>query len=216
MTGVVKRCLNKVLHNKLVSVDELRTLLVEIEARVNNRPLTYLQEDINEPEALSPNHLLQGRSIEPIPSIISQNKLRDPDFLQRLSRVTTENLTTRFNNLNKVLGRWNNVWREDYLTSLREHHYGNKKTSSCLNPGDIVLIDCEASRANWPIGKVISIYPDKQGTLRLVKVLSKGNESIRTIDKLIPLEISSSSQQNQASDVRPIRQAAINARKKWN
>lgn len=42
MIGVVKKCLRKVLHNKRITVDELRTLLVEIETRVNNRPLTYV------------------------------------------------------------------------------------------------------------------------------------------------------------------------------
>ena len=45
-------------------------------------------------------------------------------------------------------------------------------------------------RAEWPFRKIEAIMPDKTGTLRLVEVLCKGNISLRTIDKLIPLEIS--------------------------
>ena len=42
MVGVVKGCLRKSLFKKLLSWDDLVTLLMEIEQCVNNRPLTYI------------------------------------------------------------------------------------------------------------------------------------------------------------------------------
>ena len=77
-------------------------------------------------------------------------------------------------------------------TALREHHYGgNSQSPQCnLKVGDIVLIEADTSRATWPLGKITEILTDKIGTVRLVKVLSKGNTILRTINKLIPLEIS--------------------------
>lgn len=59
--------------------------------------------------------------------------------------------------------------------------------------------------------------PERYGTFRVVKVLSKGNISLRTVDKLLPLEISSDRTSEDAQIghqgvQRPKRQAAIKAR----
>ena len=172
MIGVVKRYLRKTLHHRRVSVDELRTLLVEIEARINNRPLTYIQENVYEPEVLTPNHLLQGRMIDVIPPVINKRRIKDPDFLQSFRDIKLKDLNKRFNRLNKILQQWICTWREDYFTSLREYYHGHKMNGPIrqLNVGDIVLIDCSTPRSTWPIGKVSEILPDKYGTLRVVKV----------------------------------------------
>ena len=53
----VKRCLNKILKNSKVTIEELQKVLVEIEATLNSRPLT--SGEIEEP--LTPYHLLCGR-----------------------------------------------------------------------------------------------------------------------------------------------------------
>lgn len=218
MIGVVKRCLRKALHNRRVSVDELHTLLVEIEARINNRPLTYLQENIDEPEALTPNHLLFGSTIDVIPPFINKERIKDPDFLQTFQNIKLEDINKRFCSLNKILKHWNSIWRNDYLTSLREYYYGNKRTlpKRQLAVGDIVLIDCNAPRAIWPIGRVTEISPGADGSLRVVKVLSKGIVSTRTVDKLIPLEISDVHMgDDERKERHTPRTAALQARARW-
>ena len=50
----VKRCLKKILKNAKVTREELQTVLVEIEATLNSRPLTF-------EEPLTPYHFLGGR-----------------------------------------------------------------------------------------------------------------------------------------------------------
>lgn len=67
LIGVVKICLKKVLLRRQVTVIELGTLLIEIEVRVNNRPLTYQTEEINEPEALTQAHLIYGGKLQILP-----------------------------------------------------------------------------------------------------------------------------------------------------
>ena len=59
-----------------------------------------------------------------------------------------------------------------------------------------------------------SFEPDKNGVLRMIKVLSIGIVSIRTVEKLIPLEISSAVQKEDIVE-RPKRKAAIQARNRW-
>ena len=198
-----------------------RTLLTEIETRVNNRPLTYIHENLNEVEALTPNHLITGRRIEPIPAIVTK-KVEDPDFLLANQNINADNLRRKFNNVSKILKQWNRIWKDEYLSSLRETYYGaNPKINQPpLKVGDIVIIDTDTPRSNWPLGKIVSLHPDGNGSWRTVKVLSRGIMSLRTIDKLIPMEISENnaslnSDVPQSGESQPRRLAAVNARQRW-
>ena len=50
-----------------VTLASLRTTIVEIEAHLNNRPLTYVSSDLDELKPLTPSHLLYGRVIDTLP-----------------------------------------------------------------------------------------------------------------------------------------------------
>ena len=63
MIKIVKVCLRKVLHHKGISLDELQTIVAEIQSHINNRPLTYISSNRDSPEALTKSHLLCGRPI---------------------------------------------------------------------------------------------------------------------------------------------------------
>ena len=63
----VKEPLRKVLGNALLSYIELYTILTDIEAIVNSRPLTYIGDDINDGEPITPAHLAIGRSLKCLP-----------------------------------------------------------------------------------------------------------------------------------------------------
>ena len=45
MIGITKLCLKKVMGKALLTFDELRTVITEIENSLNSRPLTYIDED---------------------------------------------------------------------------------------------------------------------------------------------------------------------------
>ena len=50
MVQLVKRCLLKVVGQAKLSHDELFTVLVEVEATLNSRPISYVSsEDVDEP-----------------------------------------------------------------------------------------------------------------------------------------------------------------------
>ena len=70
MVKVTKRCLRKVMGQASLYFDELSTLLVEIEAVINSRPLSHLSsEDPEEP--ITPSHFLCGRCILSLPDDLS-------------------------------------------------------------------------------------------------------------------------------------------------
>ena len=53
--------LKKVLGKAFVSLPMLQTLIVEIEAYLNDRPLTYVSSDLSDDEPLTPSYLVCGR-----------------------------------------------------------------------------------------------------------------------------------------------------------
>ncbi|CDW61269.1 hypothetical protein TTRE_0000971701, partial [Trichuris trichiura] len=63
----VKTALKKVLGNALVNENVLTTLFCEIEARINARPLTFVNDDANDMELLTPFHFLTGRRFQEVP-----------------------------------------------------------------------------------------------------------------------------------------------------
>ena len=48
------------LQEKVLTDAQLYTLLTEVESIMNNRPLTHLSTDIDDLEALTPNHIILG------------------------------------------------------------------------------------------------------------------------------------------------------------
>ena len=73
MVRSVKRCLRKVLGNAKLTVEELSTVLVEVEGTLNARPLTEEYEEF-EGEVLTPSHLIYGRAINFIQKGREQNR----------------------------------------------------------------------------------------------------------------------------------------------
>ncbi|XP_006818999.1 uncharacterized protein LOC102803656, partial [Saccoglossus kowalevskii] len=81
LIGLTKTAIKKVLGRSFVTYDELNTILVEIESVLNERPLTYVSSDKEDPTPLTPSHLLHGRSLTCVPyRIIDDDEFGDPTF----------------------------------------------------------------------------------------------------------------------------------------
>ena len=74
------------------------------------------------------------------------------------------------------------------------------------------------SRTSWPLGRITQIFPDQEGYIRKVEVFSKGGKYLRTLDKLIPLELHSIPDDTKQSEVlekvrkQPLRKAQQTAK----
>ena len=79
--GLTKTTIRKVLGRSFITLEALQTLVVEIEAVLNDRPLTYLSADLDDPEPLTPSHLLYGRRITTLPHPeFEDDELADPTY----------------------------------------------------------------------------------------------------------------------------------------
>ena len=185
LIGVTKSCLMKQLYRQTLSDQELITLLAEVTARVNNRPLTYVNEEHSLLSSLTPSHLVCGRSIVTMPPLETEDDL-DPSY-----EIDQRVLHQRFSRLSKLLRKFEDNYEKEYLTALRARHYGNNRVSQSppLQEGDVVIIEAGPNREKWPLGRVLKLLPDPDGIVRAVRVQSKGRESVVTMEKMVPLEI---------------------------
>ena len=173
-----------------MTLDELHTLLLEIESTVNNRPLTYLSSDEFD-QALTPAHLVYGRRLDSLPDTDAKIVASESDLIRTL-------LTKRQKYLACVLKDWWSLWNHEYLVSLRETHKLKAKNSGTLevNKGDIVTMSDEnSSRGSWRLGRVEELIRSKDGKIRGVSikiVTPKGRSCVinRPVSNLYPLEVS--------------------------
>ena len=71
----------KVLERANVRLTELQTIVTEIEAILNDRPLTFISSNIDDEQPLTPSHLLYGRRITALPHpLIEEDEWSDPTF----------------------------------------------------------------------------------------------------------------------------------------
>ena len=128
----VERCLRKVLGNAKLTVDELATVLVEIECTLNARPLTDEYEEC-EGEVLTPSHLMYARAINFIP--------------QREVVREERSCGERFKYITLKLQRFWKRWQSEYLTGLKEFHKCKSgKARKSVKKGDVVTVYGEGEK----------------------------------------------------------------------
>ena len=75
----VRKVLFSLMNQQTLSDESLYTLLCEVESIINSRPVTKVSDDVNDLEALTPNHLLTLRSANQLPPVVT----RDTDICAR-------------------------------------------------------------------------------------------------------------------------------------
>ena len=111
-----------------LTFEELTTVLMQIEACLNSRPLSEIPEAEDGIEALTPGHLLIGRPIETLP---------DPPSLFQVRTML------RRSNLCQALVRhlWQ-CWSDDYLCQPQRFAKLNTPSPN-LQVGDVVCLQGE-------------------------------------------------------------------------
>ena len=146
LIGLVKRRLKKMIGNTSLNSIELQTILTEIEATLNSRPLTYAYTDINDGPPLTPSHFLCGHRLLTLP-----DTEEDSDYIPQDS---AKDLTRRAKYHQKIMQAFWKQWQREYLTGLREQHSSQKNINISGEPvtqGKVVLIHDETPRNQWKL-----------------------------------------------------------------
>lgn len=175
MVRSVKSCLAITLSTKVPTEELLLTLLTEVEHTLNSRPLTDVPLEHIDDDAITPNHLLMGRSSGMVPF----GEFNENDVHLRKQWRASQRLADMF---------WA-LWVKSYLPSLtlrsKWHKVGRK-----LAVNDLVLVaDSNQPRDSWPKGLVVQTYPGKDGEVRAVDIRTTHGILKRPVHKVCLLEM---------------------------
>ncbi|GFX59706.1 DUF5641 domain-containing protein [Trichonephila clavipes] len=126
---------------------------------LNSRPLLRLVDnDIDSLKVLTPSHFLVGEEIIGPPETVEESKFT---------------LKGRWDIVQKLKLNFWKRWQIDYLNSIQGRTKW-KSVASNIKIGDAVIIkEDNLPPSVWPLGKVISTHPGKDGIVRVVALKTK-------------------------------------------
>ena len=169
----IKKVLDVVMKNQVLNDESLATMFCEVEAVINGRPITAVSGDVNDPEALTPNHLLLLRSG---PTTAPGTFINGDAYGRKWRHI--QYLADAF---------WKR-WLREYIPMIqfRKKWLVEKRN---IQPGDIVLVHEEGiPRRTWPLGRVMKVNSGSDGLVRSAEVKTRWTILTRPVTKLCLLE----------------------------
>ena len=148
--------LKRVMGNQILTYDELETVICQVEACLNSRPLgCMISHPIDSLCPLTPGHFLIGRALRAYPA---QAASHNPGPLQRWDKGQ------------KMINQFWKRWTQEYLQQLqRAVKWHRKNRNFCV--GDMVMMtDGSVFQCQWSMAKVVAVYPGRDGVVRTVDV----------------------------------------------
>ncbi|KAK0137861.1 Pro-Pol polyprotein [Merluccius polli] len=179
----VKTCLRKIMGRASLSFEELSSLLAEVEATINSRPLTFVYSEPEEPQPLTPAHFLIGKRLSSLPP-------KPFHAAKHTFNSSREELTRRWKYRQRLLSDFWIRWKREYLLELRSAHTRNTPRPTPLKEGDLVLIgDDKMPRQIWKTGVVKELFMGRDGLVRSCAVRTTDRTILRRpVQLLYPLE----------------------------
>ena len=186
----IKTPLRKILGRSRMNVDEAATLLKEVEAQVNSRPLCSPSDEPSEQKYLTPASFLIGRPTMNLP--LKPRLTNDFRFPQR-------ELNKLLRQQNRFLDMIWRAWKEEYLRNLGV--VDNRiNSSACVKVGELVLVaNQNLPRTVWEVGVVTKIKESRDGKIRTVYLNTAKGTIARSVQHLSRLEADSEEDYSQYS-----------------
>ena len=148
--------------------------MVQVEALLNNRPLTHLGADPDDLEALTPNHFLMGRPNPHLPADVVGAKEMCFKKRWRQAQVILDQVWQR--------------WLKEYLPMLTTRAKWQQRNVN-LEVDDLVLVvDPNTPRGHWTLGRIVRVFAGSDGQVRSAEVKTKSKIFKRPVTRLCRLE----------------------------
>ena len=171
----LKRHMRRVIGLQVLNYKELVTIITQIEAVLNSRPLYPMSNDPTDLSPLTPGHFLIGSPLLSLPERETDDATPLPIRIQLIKKIQDD--------------FWKR-WKRDYLVTLqiRKKWFS---TGPDMRIGDLVLL-AEDNQAplQWKIGRIQETYPGNDDIVRVVKVKTATGQLIRPVAKLRKLPLS--------------------------
>jgi hypothetical protein len=160
-----KRHFIRVIGTEILTFEHLNTLVVEIEAILNSRPLTPISSDSNDPPVLTPGHFLIGDTL---------TSLQEWDF-----KTIPPNRLSSWQRINQLKQHFWSRWYREYITELTKRNKWSKGTIVIIREDNVPSI-------HWLLGQVIKVHPGADGIIRTGTVQTAATILDRGIKRLVP------------------------------
>ena len=191
-----KNCLRMTLGRARLCTDQLATLLIEVEAVVNTRPLVYVGAD--DYLSLSPADLLHGQQHTSLGLPDAAPLQEDPNYTPPGTRKSLADtlLDAWPRGQNFVNHLWQ-TWKAEYLAALWEKQRAtlnrkNPTTVQFSRVGDVVQIGDSTSQGCWRLGRITRLHESRDKAIRSAGILLANKHTVqRPLNALYPLEATS-------------------------
>ena len=169
MIGIARRILDAMLLQPgpaKLTHEVLTTLMAEVTAIINARPLCPVSTDPDDPFILTPAMLLTQKVGTPS---LPPGEFDDKD-LSRCQWRRVQRLADMF---------WKR-WKRDYIAGLQARSKWTTEKPN-LQEGDVVLLkDSQSKRNDWPMGLINRTFPSEDGRVRKieVKIIHQGEQRL--------------------------------------
>lgn len=169
----IKFHLKRTMEDSTLTFEELNTLLIQIEATLNSRPLSPISDDPRDLEPLTPAHFLVGEPLNTIPE-------------RPLLDVKMHSLT-RWQLIQRMTQAFWKKWQSEYLNRLQQRPKWSTIKKE-FGIGDLVLLkDHRCPPSKWLLGRIVTKYPGRDALTRTYDVRTHTGVYTRTVTKLCPL-----------------------------
>ena len=181
MVRTLKAPLKKILGRGTVTLEELQTITAEIEAVINDRPLSKNLRSIFEFDRVTPSDLLHGRPLRQVPDHCATE-------VQEL-KTASDVLARRVHQKTMMAHFWKK-WTGQYLQELQVKRKWTKEHPD-LKVGEMVIIRSDVSNQRfWPLGLVEEVFHGRgDNRVRAAIVRTHKGSIRRNVRELCPLEL---------------------------
>lgn len=172
----VKSCkyhLRRVVGNAHLTFEEFSTVLSQIEAVLNSRPLSPLSTEPQDLSPLTPAHFLVGR---PLTAPACDDLTDVPEHrLKRYQRV--EQIRQHF---------WTR-WSKEYVTELQVRSKWTQIKAELRDNSLVLIKDNNLPPLKWHMGRILKTIPGKDGISRVAEIQTTSGVVRRAYAKICPL-----------------------------
>lgn len=167
--------LRPILADHKLSYEELATVLAQIEATLNSRPLIPSSDDPNDMTAITPAHFLIGREFQAV---------LEPSY----EHIKTGRLS-RWQVLQDLKQKYWRTWSTDYLQELQRRQ--RDFTTTSFKVGALVLIaDDNLPPLQWSLARIVELHPGEDSHVRVITLKTQNSIIKRAVKYLclLPLD----------------------------
>ncbi|XP_046961242.1 uncharacterized protein LOC124530918 [Vanessa cardui] len=173
----MKYHLKRIVLDAALTYEQLHTVLCQIEAVLNSRPILPLSEDVNDYCYLTPGHFLIGTALTMYPEVdISETKVNRLGFWQQCIQ-----LQQRF---------WK-AWYKYYLNTLQNRNKWCKSMPNVTVGALVLMREANVPPLAWPMARVVDVFPGNDGKVRALQLKTANGQlytrSLQSIS-VLPIE----------------------------